>query len=579
MRLVRGWSLRAKLLLGFAFVVVLGAGAGIWNLTNFRWAADAFRVAIREQMPALDYIVEADRDMQQALVAERSLMFLRQASEEAAAMRKDHAENLAQVRTRFGKYAALPAPPAERTLQAQFTAALGEWEKLSTEIVGLLTQDEASARKDAMDLSLSEGTVKFEKARNVLNALTESRLKEAGAFADAVQTAVRRTTGLTVAVLLLLAAASAAAGLVLARQIVRSLSHVVERASQAATGDLTVRVGLATGDELGRMGRALDGMLARFEASMTEVQRAAAQTAAAAEQLSAGSRQLSSGAQEQASSLEETAASLEEMTGTVRQNAENARQADQVARAARQGAEGGGGIVRDAVASMDEITQASKQIAAIIGTIDEIAFQTNLLALNAAVEAARAGEQGRGFAVVAAEVRALAQRSAAASKEIKGLIANSVEKIQAGSRLVGQAGTALTEIVAGVKRVSDLVAEIAAASQEQAQGIEQVNKAVTQMDGVTQQNAAQTEELSSTAEVLSRQAAQLQALVGQFRLKDGGEAPGAGEDRLTDPGAPPASPTRQPGANVVPLAARRSPGRRRDAATGTDGGKRDFEEF
>ena len=263
----------------------------------------------------------------------------------------------------------------------------------------------------------------------------------------------------------------------------------------------------------------LGWLIARwFTKALLEVSAIADSVASASQQLAAASEELSSGAQEQASSLEETASSLEEITGTIQQNADNAQQANQLAGNSRSVAEKGGEVVGRAVQGMSEINVASKKIADIITAIDEIAFQTNLLALNAAVEAARAGEQGRGFAVVAGEVRNLAQRSAAAAKEIKGLIQDSVAKVEAGTELVNQSGHTLAEIVTSVKRVTDIVSEIAAASREQAGGIEQVNKAVTQMDQVTQGNASQTEELSGTAEGLAGQAAQLQQLVAQFNL-------------------------------------------------------------
>jgi hypothetical protein len=255
-----------------------------------------------------------------------------------------------------------------------------------------------------------------------------------------------------------------------------------------------------------------------FGNALIQVAEIADTVTIAAQQLAAASEELSSGAQEQASSLEETASSLEEITGTIQQNADNAQQANQLAGNSREVAEKGGEVVGRAVQGMSEINAASRKIADIITAIDEIAFQTNLLALNAAVEAARAGEQGRGFAVVAGEVRNLAQRSAGAAKEIKGLIQDSVSKVEAGTHLVNQSGQTLNEIVTSVKRVTDIVSEIAAASREQAGGVEQVNRAVTQMDQVTQGNASQTEELSSTAQGLAAQATQLQQLVAQFNL-------------------------------------------------------------
>jgi len=250
------------------------------------------------------------------------------------------------------------------------------------------------------------------------------------------------------------------------------------------------------------------------------VKRSATSVSSAAQRVSNSAQQISSGAQEQASSLEETAASLEEITSTVKQNSDNAQQAAQLAHGSRGVAEQGGMVVSRAVTAMAEINRASKKIAEIITTIDEIAFQTNVLALNAAVEAARAGEQGRGFAVVATEVGNLSQRSAAAAKEIKALINDAVRLVDDGADLVNQSGNTLSEIVVSVKRVTDIVGEIAAASREQTAGVEQVNTAVTQMDSVTQTNAAETEALANTASGLSRRASEMLSLVNRFKVHE-----------------------------------------------------------
>ncbi len=582
MRMFRDWRLRTKLVAAFLAGGVVGAAFGLWNLSNFRWAAAAFQVASRENLPALDYIVEADRDMQQALVAERTLMFLRQTSEEAAGMRKEHAENLQQVTARWQKYRAIPAGNEERTLWPGFEAAYADWEKITKEVVALLGQDSADARKDAIDLSLGEGAVKFEKGREILNRLTELRVRGASAFADQIQGSADRTTLWMATLVVGMLVAGAVMGTILARIICRPAEGLMAMFERIREGDLTARVEAGSRDEIGRLADAANAMASQITEILVKVAAAATHVTSAAKQLAAGSEQLSSGAQEQASSLEETAASLEEMTSTVKQNADNARQANQMAISARDGAEKGGTVVREAVGSMQEITRSSKQIAEIITTIDEIAFQTNLLALNAAVEAARAGEQGRGFAVVASEVRALAQRSAAASKEIKALITDSVAKVDEGSKLVTQSGATLQEIVGGVKKVADLIAEISAASSEQSQGIEQVNKAVMQMDTVTQQNAAQTEELSSTAQSLATEAQELQAQVAKFRLAQGTERRASSVEHRKE----------QIGGKVIPLKTKPQSGTlnvepRTVAATGTDDAKRapalsaaeGFEEF
>jgi len=313
-------------------------------------------------------------------------------------------------------------------------------------------------------------------------------------------------------------------GYFLARIISRPLAQAVNVLTAVAAGDFTQTLDVNSKDEVGQMAQALNQAVSGVRGALNEVRVVSEGLASASSQLSAASQEISSGAQEQASNLEETASSLEEITSTVKQNADNAQQANQLASRSREVAEKGGQVVHNAVAGMGEINKASKQIADIITAIDEIAFQTNLLALNAAVEAARAGEQGRGFAVVAGEVRNLAQRSAGAAKEIKGLIQDSVRKVEAGSDLVNQSGETLQEIVTSVKRVTDIVGEIAAASREQSTGIDQVSKAVAQMDQVTQTNASQTEELSGTAESLAGQAHQLQELVARFKLDAEGAA-------------------------------------------------------
>ncbi len=315
--------------------------------------------------------------------------------------------------------------------------------------------------------------------------------------------------------------------------------QVVQRAVE---GDLTSRVNVV--DKSGHF-KALAVSVNSMIESMMEVVTSLAKTShkvrLGAEEITRGNLELSRRTEEQASSLEETASSMEQMTSTVKNNADNAAQASQLAEAAREQAERGGRVVGSAVTAMSEINAASKKIADIIGVIDEIAFQTNLLALNAAVEAARAGEQGRGFAVVASEVRNLASRSAAAAKEIKALIHDSVGKVNEGTRLVDESGKVLGEIVTGVKKVTDVMAEIAGSSREQASGIEQVNKAVTHMDTMTQQNAALVEEDTAAAQALAAQATSLTKLIAHFRRSESTPSNRGNDPRVESAAEPPIS--------------------------------------
>jgi len=297
-------------------------------------------------------------------------------------------------------------------------------------------------------------------------------------------------------------------------------THVVDVVSKYAKGDLTVSIDRLPGKKA-QTTEAIDAVKASLVGIVTQIKESTDSINTAAKEIAQGNTDLSQRTEEQASSLEETASSMEQLTSTVKQNSDNAKQANQLAIGASEVAVRGGEVVGEVVRTMESISDASKKIADIISVIDGIAFQTNILALNAAVEAARAGEQGRGFAVVATEVRNLAQRSAAAAKEIKGLIGDSVNRVDAGSKLVNQAGETIQEVVQQVKRVTDIMAEISAASAEQSSGIEQVNTAVTQMDEVTQQNAALVEQAAAVAESLQEQSEVLADAVSVFRLEAG----------------------------------------------------------
>ena len=329
-----------------------------------------------------------------------------------------------------------------------------------------------------------------------------------------------RATFLSYLFMLLGSVAAVVAGVLVSRSITRPLGEAVEAARNVAAGDLRTQITIRSDDETGQLLLALKEMSSSLNRIVHQVRGGAETIAAASDEIARGNMDLSSRTEMQAGAIEETASSMEELTSTVQQNADNARQASQLAVSAVDVAARGGQVVEQVVGTMESINASSRKIVDIIGVIDGIAFQTNILALNAAVEAARAGEQGRGFAVVASEVRNLAQRSATAAREIKALIGESVDCVEAGNRLVGEAGMTMGEIVASVRRVMDIMGEISAASQEQGAGIAQVNGAIGEMDAATQQNAALVEEAAAAAQSLREQTVALTEVVGVFKLDE-----------------------------------------------------------
>ncbi|MGZ8319172.1 MAG: methyl-accepting chemotaxis protein [Telluria sp.] len=365
-------------------------------------------------------------------------------------------------------------------------------------------------------------------------------------------------------------------------EVSRPIHAAVLVAQRVAAGDLSARIEQGFNGESGLLMRAMQEMNDKLVAMVVNVRNGSETISSGAGEIASGSMDLSGRTEQQAASLEETASSMEELTATVKQNADHAHQASKLAVSASEVAVKGGEVVSEVVGTMASINDSSKRIAEIIGVIDGIAFQTNILALNAAVEAARAGEQGRGFAVVASEVRNLAQRSAAAAKEIKELIDDSVEKVTAGTQLVDKAGHTMNEVVSSVKRVTEIIGEIASASAEQTAGIEQVNQAIAAMDQATQQNAALVEESAAAAASMRDQAGSLKHIVGSFVLDVEHSKPSAQIHLISsNPGKPavpretqrrarPAAPTVRAAAKPVPASAMRAAAARQDV---------DWEEF
>ncbi|QVQ28735.1 methyl-accepting chemotaxis protein [Achromobacter deleyi] len=364
----------------------------------------------------------------------------------------------------------------------------------------------------------SAANIAFREAVNGVLQFVDTRTDEL-----VVQAEVDHRISRTVTIVLLAISLALAVGcwLFINRTVLRPLREAGDHFDKIAGGDFTGRIEVRSTNEIGHLFGAIKRMQESLTRTVSTVRRGVDEINVGSREISAGNTDLSSRTEQQAASLEETAASMEQLASTVKQNADNARQANQLAASASDVAERGGSAVSEVVNTMQEISASSRKISEIVSVIDGIAFQTNILALNAAVEAARAGEQGKGFAVVAGEVRSLAQRSAQAAKEIKGLIEDSVTKVGAGSQQVERAGATMQEIVASVKRVTDIMGEISAASEEQSSGIDQVNRAVSQMDEVTQQNAALVEEAAAAAGSLQEQAQRLAEAVAVFKINAG----------------------------------------------------------
>jgi methyl-accepting chemotaxis protein len=512
--MLKNLTIKTRLIFVISLLCLISLAVGLVGLRNLGMTNDALKTVYNDRVVAMGQLGEVLSLIQQN---QNTLATAATGQPEQLPEAIGQVEQRIQAITaKWGEYMATFLTPNEKVLAQQFADSRKKFveEGLKPVLAAFRAKDMPAA------VALVQGALAktYLPVHDNMTALVKLQLDVAKSEYDAAVARFESAKMVAIGLIVFGLAAGLAMGVWLISGIGRSLAAALRVANSVAAGDLTEQITIESNDEIGQLLKALQKMNAGLVDIVAEVRGGTDMIATASSQIAAGNLDLSSRTEQQASSLEETASSMEELTSTVKQNADNARQANALATTASDVASRGGAVIGNVVHTMEEINSAARQIVDIIGVIDGIAFQTNILALNAAVEAARAGEQGRGFAVVASEVRNLAQRSAAAAKEIKSLIGNSVERVDAGSKLVDEAGATMQEIVESVRRVTDIMGEITAASQEQTAGIDQINVAITQMDQVTQQNAALVEEASAASEAMQEQAAKLAHVVSVFKL-------------------------------------------------------------
>jgi len=529
---IGNWKIGVRLAAGLGLALAFMIGISSIGIANLGKLDDGTRDIASDKVPKVIAAYEAIGGVNDIARAMRNAML----STDPATVKKELQRVLdrkADIAAQLDKLGKLIADDTDEGSRKRLQAVLAARDRYLVVQQNFLERSADAAQRDAVVAYLL--TVVRKEQTAYLNALTELAKYQGEAVSAASAEAHQAyTSSRNMMVLLTVAAALLAAGVLwrITHSITRPLNRAVGVAEAVAGGDLTQRIECDTRDETGQLLRALKHMNESLARTVGKVRSGSDTITTASNEIASGNLDLSSRTEQQASSLEETASSMEELTSTVQQNADNARQATQLVVAASEFAMRGGRVVGEVVSTMGAIKDSSSRIEAIIGVIDGIAFQTNILALNAAVEAARAGEQGRGFAVVASEVRNLAARSAAAAREIKELIGHSVATVDAGARLVDEAGVTMQGIVKAVLQVEDIMNQISAASQEQSSGIAQVNQAIVQIDDVTQQNAALVEEAAAAAQSMRDQAEMLAEAVSVFRLAEHRLAPRA----LTVPG-------------------------------------------
>lgn len=521
--MIRTITVKARLIFVISFLSLLLIGLGVLGLSGMRAANQGMETIMEDRLIPSHQLADIEYLMQRNII-ELQLAGMHDPRLDEHVLH-DHPVELHtdRVRENIDRITVIWEEYMQTYLTEREAQLADEFAKLRREFVqeGLLPSIELFEAGQYMEGNMHmvrTTNPAFQRAFQVAAELVDLQAEVAGQEYQAALQSYGTTRNLTLIAILAGLMIAILVGWLLIRALVLPLNRAVGYFDAMAKGELNNQIVIEREDEIGKVLQSMQTMQNRLRELVGDIKSSVDSINTAAAEIAAGNTDLSQRTEEQASSLEETASSMEELTSTVKQNAENARQANQLSVKASSRAEQGGELVHQTVAKIDELTASAVKMSDIIAVIDGIAFQTNILALNAAVEAARAGEQGRGFAVVAGEVRSLAQRSAAAAKEIQVLIKNNTEISEATSQVVQESGRSMQEVVASVKRVADIMGEIAAASDEQSQGIEQINQAVTQMDDVTQQNAALVEEAAAAAESLEEQSGLLTTSVSVFKV-------------------------------------------------------------
>ncbi len=513
-----------KFFFAFFLMIVFLLTVGFLGISSTKKIQDTVDKTCAVRLPSLDFLIQADRDLQQLLVAERSMIFENAQSETFKTLAADYEENFNQSRERWEKYKALAATDEEKAVVPLYEKARAEWEPVSRRIVDGRKADTREGRRLAIDLSLGVAREKFEAMREHINKLQEINQRISGESHSASRATYSRLFTFILVLTVVAISAAMFTWFLLNRTVTRPIKELVARSKDLAQGegDLTKRIRADSKDELGELSGWFDRFLQRLREVMVKVKESSRELTNSTDRVSDGSESLASRTSEQAASITQTSTTLEEFTAILQDSRQNSDEVNKKLEHFNAEVQAKKELIDDVTATMTEISESGKKIDQIVTVINDISFQTNLLALNAAVEAARAGDAGRGFAVVATEVRNLAQKTAESSKNIQEIVTQNVETTNRGTELVNDTSEFFASIVVLLEEISGKMQVITNSSQEQSTGVEQISEAILQLENVINQNAALVNDFSGAAKTMIVGSNELKTLVGHFKTEASG---------------------------------------------------------